>query len=486
MAFISSILYIIILLNTIAAIITVFREPREIAATWGWLIVLVMLPVIGFIIYFFFGRRIRKKRIFNLRAQETVGLQELVEQQQRDLAYTKEKIGPARFRFKNPYQEELASFFLEADDAIITENNDVEIFVDGQEKFDRLKEDIKNAKHHIHLLYYIFNQDEIGEEIMQLLIDKAQEGVEVLVIYDALGSRMTRNSFWNKLHEAGGQSVAFFGYTLGFINWRINYRNHRKIVVIDGEIGYVGGFNVGDEYLGKGPLGAWRDTHIRIAGDAVYSLQSRFLVDWNAAVKEEKRREFIPEYFPLTETKGENTMQIVSTGPDSDVQKIKFGLVKMILMAKKSVWIQTPYFIPDESIQEALSIAAMSGVDVRVMIPCKPDHPVVYRATEYYSSQLLKSGVKIYVYQKGFLHAKTMVVDGEMATVGTSNFDMRSFRLNFEVNAFIYNEQFAKQVEEDFVHDLKNCTIANEKYFEKQDRWKRFKQKFSRLFAPIL
>ena len=186
MTVISSILYFIILINTFAAIITVFREPREIAATWGWLIVLVMLPVIGFIVYFFFGRRIRKKRIFNLRAQETIGLQELIEQQQRDLAYTKEKIGPAKFRFKNPYQEDLASFFLEADDAIITENNHVEMFVDGEEKFNRLKEDIKNAKHHIHMLYYIFNQDEIGEEIMQLLIDKAQQGVEVLVIYDAL------------------------------------------------------------------------------------------------------------------------------------------------------------------------------------------------------------------------------------------------------------------------------------------------------------
>ena len=482
----SSILYIIIFLNTIAAVITVFREPREIAATWGWLIVLVMLPVLGFIIYFFFGRRIRKKRIFNLRAQETVGLQELVEQQQLELAHKKEQTGTAKFRFKSTHHEDLASFFLGADDAIITDNNDVEIFIDGKDKFDRLKEDIKSAKHHIHILYYIFNQDEIGKEIMELLIEKAQEGVEVLVIYDALGSRKTRNAFWNRLHEAGGHSVAFFGYTLGFINWRINYRNHRKIVVIDGKVGYVGGFNVGDEYLGKGPLGVWRDTHLRICGDAVYSLQSRFFVDWNAAVKEDRRREFIPEYFPLIDSEGENTIQIVSTGPDSDVQKIKLGLIKMILMAKKSVWIQTPYFIPDESIQEALSIAAMSGVDVRVMIPCKPDHPVVYRATEYYSSQLLKSGVKIYVYQKGFLHAKTMVVDGEMATVGTSNFDMRSFRLNFEVNAFIYNEQFAKQVEEDFVHDLKNCTIANEKYFEKQDRWKRFKQKFSRLFAPIL
>ena len=486
MGIISSFLYLIIFVNTIAAVITVFREPRDISATWGWLIVLIMLPVIGFIIYFFFGRRIRKKRIFNLRAQETVGLQELVEQQQQALVSAKQKMEQSSFQFKNTYQEELASFFLEADDAIITENNDVEMFIDGHDKFNRLKEDLRKAKHHIHVLYYIFNDDEIGNEIMNLLIEKAQEGVEVLVIYDALGSRATRNSFWKSLHEAGGQSVAFFGYTFGFINWRINYRNHRKIVVVDGKVGYVGGFNVGDEYLGKGPLGLWRDTHLRIEGDAVYSLQSRFFVDWNAAVKEEKRREFIPEYFPMTKSEGKHTIQIVSTGPDSDVQKIKLGFIKMISMAKKSVWIQSPYFIPDESIQEALTIAAMSGVDVRVMIPCKPDHPVVYRATEYYARQLLQSGVKIYVYQRGFLHAKTMVVDGEMATIGTSNFDMRSFRLNFEVNAFIYQEALAQKVAEDFMSDLKQCTIANQKYFEKQSKWKKFKQRFSRLFAPIL
>ena len=237
MEFISSFLYLIILANTIGAVITVFREPREIAATWGWLIVLIMLPIIGFIIYFFFGRRIRKKRIFNMKSQETVGLQELVEQQQRDLERTKEKIGAPKFRFKNEYQEDLASFFLETDDAIITENNEVTLYVSGEDKFTQLKADIEQAKHHIHLQYYIFNDDTIGHEIMDLLIEKARESIEVLVIYDALGARATRQGFWKKLHDAGGHTVAFFGYSLGFINWRINYRNHRKIVVIDGKIG---------------------------------------------------------------------------------------------------------------------------------------------------------------------------------------------------------------------------------------------------------
>ena len=209
MEFISSFLYLIILANTIGAVITVFREPREIAAAWGWLIVLIMLPIIGFIIYFFFGRRIRKKRIFNMKSQETVGLQELVEQQQRDLERTKEKIGTPKFRFKNEYQEDLASFFLETDDAIITENNEVTLYVSGEDKFAQLKADIEQAKDHIHLQYYIFNDDMIGHEIMNLLIEKAREGIEVLVIYDALGARTTRQGFWKKLHDAGGHTVAF-------------------------------------------------------------------------------------------------------------------------------------------------------------------------------------------------------------------------------------------------------------------------------------
>ena len=486
MEFISSFLYLIILANTIGAVITVFREPREIAATWGWLIVLIMLPIIGFIIYFFFGRRIRKKRIFNMKSQETVGLQELVEQQQRDLERTKEKIGAPKFRFKNEYQEDLASFFLETDDAIITDNNEVTLYVSGEDKFTQLKADIEQAKHHIHLQYYIFNDDTIGHEIMDLLIEKAREGIEVLVIYDALGARTTRQGFWKKLHEAGGHTVAFFGYSLGFINWRINYRNHRKIVVIDGKIGYVGGFNIGDEYLGKGKLGYWRDTHLRIVGDAVYSLQSRFFIDWNAAVHEDKRREFFPEYFPVIESMGQNTIQVVSTGPDASLQKIKLGLIKMISMAKKSVWIQTPYFIPDESVQEALSIAALSGVDVRIMIPSKPDHPIVYRATEFYASQIIQSGVKVYVYQNGFLHAKTMIVDGELVTVGTSNFDMRSFEINYEINSIFYNEEISQSIRNQFYKDLDFCEEIKEKNLKETVFWRKIRNSLFRVVSPIM
>ena len=356
----------------------------------------------------------------------------------------------------------------------------------GQEKFTQLKEDLRNAKDHIHIGYYIFNDDKLGYELLEILIEKAHQGVEVLVLYDALGTRFIKQKFWKELHDAGGRSEAFFGYTFGIINLRMNYRNHRKIVVIDGKIGYVGGFNIGDEYLGKGKLGQWRDTHLRIRGNAVLSLQARFFIDWNATASEQYQKTFLPRYFPTLECLGDTAMQIVSTGPDNDYQKIKMGFVKMIYMAKTSIDIQTPYFIPDESVLEALQVAALSGVKVRIMVPCKPDHPFVYRATEYYCRNLLKDGVEIYLYEEGFLHAKTMVVDGVASTVGTSNFDMRSFRLNFEINAFIYDEEISCKLQDIFEKDIENCLLADEAYFKKQSPWKKLKQKFSRLLSPIL
>ena len=469
----------LVFINTLGAIITVFREPREISATWAWLLVLVFFPFLGFIIYFFFGRKISKDRIFDLKSQDTLGIRKLAETQLEELEQD-------NTFFEDLYLKELAVLFLESDESVITKGNQVEIMTSGQEKFTQLKEDLRNATDHIHIGYYIFNDDELGHELLEILIEKAQQGVEVLVLYDALGARFTKQKFWKKLHDAGGRSEAFFGYTFGIINLRMNYRNHRKIVVIDGKIGYVGGFNIGDEYLGKGKLGHWRDTHLRIRGNAVLSLQARFFIDWNATVSERYQKTFSERYFPTLECLGDTAMQIVSTGPDNDYQKIKMGFVKMIYMAKKSIDIQTPYFIPDESVIEALQVAALSGVKVRIMVPCKPDHPFVYRATEYYCRNLLKDGVEIYLYEEGFLHAKTMVVDGVASTVGTSNFDMRSFRLNFEINAFIYDEEISCKLQEIFEKDIEKCLLVDEAYFKKQSAWKKLKQKFSRLLSPIL
>lgn len=269
---------------------------------------------------------------------------------------------------------------------------------------------------------------------------------------------------------------------------RLNYRNHRKLGIIDGKIGYIGGFNVGDEYLGLHPkFGYWRDTHLRIVGTAVYAIQTRFILDWNQA-SHLHEIQYSPEYFPgkIEEIIGNIGMQIVSSGPDSEWEQIKNGYIKMITSAKESVYIQTPYFIPDASLLDTLRIAALSGIDVKIMIPNKPDHMFVYWATYSYIGEMLKAGAKIYIYENGFIHAKTILVDRKIASVGTANIDMRSFRLNFEVNAFIYSEQIANELTDDFLKDMDLSTHLTADQYSKRSLWIRFKESFSRLLSPLL
>lgn len=479
---IQQIFLILTVISTVVSIITIFRQPRDIAATWAWLLVLILFPVFGLVLYFFFGRKMTKTRIFDMRSQKALGMEELVDVQQALLTDDR-----ALDQFNgNIYLQDLATLFLQSDESILTEHNKIKFFYDGKTKFQALKEDLKQAKDHIHMLYYIFRDDSLGEDILSILTERAKAGVEVLVLYDAWGSAKTKDKSFDELHKAGGRSIAFFGSKIPLINFHLNHRNHRKIVVIDGKIGYVGGFNVGNEYLGKGKLGYWRDTHLRIEGNSVLSLQSRFFIDWNAVASHQDKRDYQKRYFPIAKPIGNSTMQIVTSGPESEKQQIKMGLIKMIAMARKYIYIQTPYFIPDESLLEALRIAIYSGIDVRIMIPCKPDHPIVYRATEYYAKLIEETGATIYIYTHGFLHSKMMVVDGEIATVGTSNFDVRSFKLNFEVNTFIYDLKVTKELANVFIRDSRYCRIADHYYFKQQSHWRKFKQNFSRLFSPIL
>ncbi|MFS7259596.1 cardiolipin synthase [Carnobacterium divergens] len=473
---------LVTLINIFLAIITVFREKRDIAATWAWLLVLVLLPGIGFIAYLFVGKKISREKIFDIKTQESIGMSELVLAQKEMLAED-ELLSSKQ---SNENTKEMASLFLESDESILTKGNELKIFTDGKEKFDHLIQDIQQAKHHVHLLYYTFHQDELGNRVLAALEERAAAGVEVLVIYDAMGSRSTKHRFFKNLEKLGGKAEPFFGSHWTIINLRLNYRNHRKIVIIDGKVGYIGGFNIGDEYLGKvKKFGYWRDTHLRIEGNAVLALQSRFLMDWNAAVVKQKF-DYKEEYFPLSNNHGKTNMQIVSSGPDSELQQIKKGYLKMISMAKESIYIQSPYFIPDDSVLDAITIAAMSGIDVRIMIPNKPDHPFVYRATTYFAGEMVNAGAKVYIYDNGFLHAKTMVIDGEIASVGTANLDFRSFKLNFEVNAFIYDPVIAQDLKQIYEKDIEKCHLLTKELLDQQSRWMKFKQEFSRLLSPIL
>ncbi|MUV37474.1 Cardiolipin synthase [Lentibacillus sp. JNUCC-1] len=268
------------------------------------------------------------------------------------------------------------------------------------------------------------------------------------------------------------------------MNFKINYRNHRKLAIIDGQIGYIGGFNIGDEYLGESrKFGYWRDTHLRLSGDAVRNMQTRFILDWNQASRNHIGYE---ERFYNAEPQGNVGVQIVSSGPDSEWEQIKYGYIKMILLAKEYVYIQTPYYIPDESLRDALRIAVLSGVKIKIMIPNKPDHPFVYWATLSYIGDLLSAGAEVYIYQGGFLHAKTIVVDGKLASVGTANIDVRSFRLNFEVNAFLYDTAIAQELVEAFEKDVHKSTQMTKLLYQKRSLGIRFKESISRLLSPIL
>ena len=485
MSVINLLLYLFFGVNIIATIIIVFKEPREISAIWAWLLVLLIFPGIGFVLYLFIGKKLSQENIFDLKRQKKLGLKPLHRQQQLQLYNNTLLERPDERRYPKAVSE-LISLFLMSDKAIYSNDNTVELITEGDKKFGRLLSDMEQAQHYIHVEYYIFENDSLGQRVMDILVEKARQGIEVLVLYDALGSRKASAHFFQQLKNVGGETVPFFGSDIPYINLRFNYRNHRKIVVIDGLVRYIGGFNVGDDYIGKGRLGEWRDTHLRVQGSAVHELQTRFLMDWNAVVGREKERAYKKEYFPLPETTGDSAMQIVTSGPDSEIDQIKQGFLKMIYSATESIHLQTPYLIFDESFYDALQVAAMSGVAVHIMIPNKPDHPFVYRATEYHAKTIQQFGAHIHIYQKGFLHAKTLVVDGQIASVGTANFDVRSFKLNFEVNAFIYDRQIAEQLVREFQQDLHHCIQADAHYFNKQSPWRKFKQSVSRLFSPIL
>ncbi|MEC0298313.1 cardiolipin synthase [Peribacillus frigoritolerans] len=478
----SVLLGLVIILNILFATIVIFFERREASTTWAWLLVLYFLPVVGFILYLLFGTSLRHAHLFQWEDKKKIGIEEIIDKQMEELSTN-------HFPFRNASSSnyrDLIYMHLRNNDAVLTEDNQVDIFTEGKNKFDQLFKDIVAAENHIHIQYYIIQRDGLGKRFIEALTKKANEGVKVRLLYDELGSRGMTKRFFREFRQAGGRVEAFFPSKLKFINLRLNFRNHRKLVIIDGKVGYVGGFNVGDEYLGLNPkFGYWRDTHLRIEGSAVKAIQTRFILDWNQASKHHDIT-YQPHYFPIVETQGNIDLQIVTSGPDSEWEQIKNGYIKLISSAKKSILIQTPYFIPDASLLDALRIASLSGVDVKIMIPNKPDHLFVYWATTYNAGQLLRAGAKVYIYDNGFIHAKMIVVDEEVSSVGTANIDVRSFKLNFEVNAFIYDEGMAETLTRIFYKDVEVCRQLTIEEFENRSKWIRFKESIARLVSPIL
>ena len=480
--FIMEIMYFI---NILLVLFIVFFERKAPTTAFAWCLAIIFLPGIGFLLYLVFGnkprfynnRRFNKKTLYdNTYRLLLLDQTSFFDRDNLPFISDKEQKYNALIRFNTIGAE-----------SIYTSNNSVDVFTSAQDKYTALLNDIRKAEKDINMVYYIYRDDSIGRHIIQALAEKARAGVKVRCILDDAGCLKTnKRKLFKPLLAAGGELKRFSPV------WsllRLNYRNHRKIVVIDGKIGYMGGMNIGDEYMGLKKVKNWRDTHLRIEGNGVYLLQIRFLLDWcYAAHTEIDQIEHLDEFFPRANEShnGHIGMQIVSSGPDRDADYLKLAMIKMIHEAHHTIYIQTPYFIPDQSFLEALKTAAMTGIQIHLMIPGQYDKFLVYQGTFSYLEDLIHyPSVKIYLYN-GFLHAKTMVVDDAVTTIGTANLDIRSFSLHFEINSFIYDTDFTKQYIQIFQKDLENSYCLTAEEYEKRSIFHKMIEAIMRLLSPLL
>ena len=472
----------VLIFNMIFAVIIVFFQRRDPKSVWAWLLLLVFIPYLGFILYLFLGADMHKRKMFRIKEVEDQ-LSEVIRRQEHTLKSTRPDgqdpdIGD---------YTDLIMYNLETSGAVLTDENDITVYTDGNDKFEALLEDIRSAEEFIHIQYYIIRDDIVFARLREALLEKARQGVEVRILYDAMGCSTVRHSFWRDLNRQGIQTAEFFPARLRRLHLRINYRNHRKIVVIDNRVGYVGGFNVGREYIGLDEkFGHWRDTHLRLQGGAVLGLQLRFLLDWNYAAGENlfQNSKFFSRVYPGS--RDHCRVQIISSGPDTREEYVCSNYLRLVHKAKKSIYIQTPYFIPDEALLRSLIIAVHSGVEVNVMIPCKPDHPFVHSGSLSYLGELVMAGANCYTYDNGFLHSKGMTVDGRVFCYGTANLDIRSFSLNFEVNAVVYNRAKAQEMVRIFQEDLKSCTQITRDMYAGRKLGIRVREQICRLLSPLL
>lgn len=474
---ISNILSVFFVIYAVISVIAIVLERKRPEKTIAWVLVFLLIPPLGVILYIFLGRNWKRHKLGNEFSP-----------------YVKELIYRVINKIENPDYIPIIELLANSSDSPLFVHNDITLFKDGEEKFNVLIKELNRAKHHIHLEYYIVKDDEIGNKIKNILIEKAREGVQVRFIIDRVGSIKLSREYKRDLIEAGVDLVEysyFLAPLLRFINTQINYRNHRKIAIIDGKTGFIGGMNIGDEYLGKGKLGFWRDTHMMVKGDFVLGLQAVFIDDFWSAKKANAEyalydREF-DNYFPKAKSGEHKVMQLVTSGPDSEFQSIMHGFLKMITMAKKNIYITTPYFVPPEAIMEALKVAALGGIDVRIVFPGTYDHFMVYYASRSYLAELIRCGVKVYLYKKdSFVHSKVMTVDGKIATLGTANMDIRSFELNYEINSVIYDEEVTLELDEMFFRDMEESRELTQESYDGTPKYIKLLEAFARMFSSLL
>lgn len=461
------------------AVFKLLLENKNPLKTHSYLLGMLLIPVIGLLVYFLFGQDYRRSKMFSRKgAIDQMRINNYVEKQL-DLASHKELI----FEEKVKEKVNIIRLLLSNNRSFLTKNNDIKLLFNGENKFAELIKCLESAKNHIHIEYYIIDNDEIGGQIASILAKKALEGVKVRLIYDDVGTSHLHKSFKKLFDDAGVEHHPFMPVYIPQLS-RANYRDHRKIVVIDGKCAFVGGINIADRYINKGGTLKWRDVHLKIDGEAVYSLQIVFMLNWYFVSN--KRIEFTKPYFPEFEVTPARYVQIAASGPDSDWASIMQAFFLAISTAKTQVLIATPYFIPNEPILTALSTAALGGVDVQIMFPYKGDNPIVQAASMSYMKEVLEAGVEVYLYSDGFNHSKTMVVDGILSSVGTANMDFRSFDQNFEVNAFVYDEDIASELIARFNEDKNHCLPLRLSRWQQRPIRRRLAESASRLLAPLL
>lgn len=461
-------------LNSVIAIwisVRVILANRNPVTTFAWMFVLLFLPYIGLLLYFFFGRDTRRRKYIGRRFLSQI-------KQRSHLSY---RMQPPR-NIPAEYSH-IMSFFENVADAYPMSGNDVSIIDDCKQFAQLLLQHIASAKKHIHLQFYIFENDVFGRTVRDALIEKAHEGVEVRVIYDSVGCLSVNKDFFDAIRRAGGYVESFLRVYFPLLTNKVNYRNHRKIAVIDGRVGFIGGCNIADRYLNGINGKAWRDTMLMIRGGGVCGLQTSFLVDWYFANRSLVSGKL---YYPQPDNTGSSIVQIVTSNPVGRWRSISGGIIKILSSARNYVYMQTPYFMPNDKVLSAMQNAALSGIDVRLMIPRRSDNRLADYATYSYLEELISAGIKVYTYENGFLHAKTLVCDDMLCSVGSANLDFRSFDYNFEANAYIYDAAVARRMKSLFMDDVKACSLLSINDLRKRSIKQRCLESAARLVSPIL
>lgn len=461
------VLYTVTILSIVLVIITDNRNPLK---TLPWIIVLVFAPVVGLLFYFFFGQNLSKRRIISRRTRRRITMQ----------------LEEARDAERPEIPEEhrqLATLLYSTIHSVPLYGSHITPYTDGTSKMEALLAEIAGAKHHIHIQYYIFCDDETGCCLRDALVEKARQGVEVRILYDDVGCSGVKKAFFEGMRREGIEVFSFLHVKFPLFTSKVNYRNHRKIAVIDGRVGFIGGMNVADRYIRGTEWGSWRDTHFRIEGSGAAGLQVSFLSDWSATTKQHITG---AAYFPQTERLTNDILQIVPSGPFGQWRALLQADSYAVSNARRRIWIQTPYYLPSDVLNTALQVAALAGIDVRLMLPARSDSKIVDLASHSYLDDMMKAGVKILFYTPGFLHSKLLIIDDALTVIGSANMDFRSFEHNFEINAFVYDTEFTARMDAVFEDDASRCHVLTPNEWFNRPRPRRWAESLMRVFSPLL